>query len=355
MQHRHLSALAALALSAAVALPANAQGISLNNPFASQGRELPNINMQAAMDQATWNDPNVPQSVEPGNLVTFGDSIMANMTAGDAAFSMATKGARKAKPELAGAISKIDPNINLHGCAQGTPSLPKKLAAELNVPLNDYSCPGATMYTPTAAALTIPEQVDAAVADGALNPQTRYVTLQGGYNDVYNNYLTLTGEGAHDDEIAAQTNRPTQKAMFAAAIDQAVAKIKAAAPNAKVALVGYHEITENTPAGWQCLFHVGEGYGKDNKWGASFAFPIFFDTQGEMNVQKWMAEAAQRHGVMFADERAFSAGHGECAPAADRWVAGIVVDTTTGEHNLALHLTDEGVNAIGTDIAHKIR
>ncbi|AZA08592.1 GDSL-type esterase/lipase family protein [Corynebacterium pseudopelargi] len=355
MKLRYLSALCAVACSAALAMPAAAQGISPNNPFASQGRELPHINMEAALDQATWVDPSVPQTVEPGNLVTFGDSIMANMTAGDAAFSMATKGARKANPNAAATISTLDPNINLHGCAQGTPSLPKKIAADLGVPLNDYSCPGATMYTPSAAALTIPEQVDAAIADGALNPQTRYVTLQGGYNDVYNNYFTLTGEGANDAEIAARINQPTQRDMFAAAIDGAISKIKQAAPNAKIALVGYHEITENTPAGWQCLYHIGEGYGRDNVWGASYAVPIFFDTQGEMNVQKWLAEAAQRHGVQFADERAFSAGHGECAAPADRWVAGILIDTTTGEHNLALHLTDEGVDAIGSDVANKIR
>ena len=199
------------------------------------------------------------------------------------------------------------------------------------------------------------DQVDHAIADGALNTGTKYVAVQGGYNDVYNNYLKLSGENLPDQAIAERLGTTTQKTDYERAIDPIVAKIKAHAPNANIKFVGYHEITEDRPGGWQCLFHLGDGRGQDNKWDISYAFPVYWDTQGEINSNKWMQEAADRNGVGYIDTRTFSKGHGECAAPQDRWVGGVLLDNTTGDFNLSLHLTDQGVQAIGDFAANEFR
>ncbi|WP_224400044.1 GDSL-type esterase/lipase family protein [Corynebacterium poyangense] len=351
---RSLAASAALAVVCALAQPIASADI-VNQPFASPGRDGVTIDTQAALNPDTYQNPAEPQSVQPGNMVTFGDSIMANSTAGDVVFSMATKGVAKQDPKNRQIISEINPNINSHGCAQGSPSIPKDVSAQLGVPLNDYSCPGAVLYTANQGLMTISQQVDNAISDGALNDTTKYVLIQGGYNDIYNNYLTLTGEEANDEAIAAEIGQSTQRDLFARAIDDVINRVRVSAPHAKISLLGYHTITDNTPAGWQCIYHIGDGRENENVWNANGAFPVFWDTLGEVHVQKWMSEAASRNGVQFVDQRDFSAGHGECAAPQDRWVAGILLDTTTGSHNLALHLTDTGVHALSGHIVEQIR
>lgn len=354
--NRAFGVFAATALAASLLLQpsADAQAISPNQPFSGLGREGASIDVNALTNPETYQNPALPAVPLPGNLVVFGDSVMANMRAADTAFSAATRGLREKDPKNANIISQVNPAIDAHGCAHGTPSVPKRMAEELGMPLSDYSCPGAAMYSP-GMAKTIVQQVDAAVSDHALNPTTRKVVIQGGFNDIYNNYLRLTGEERNDAAIARRIGQETQRDLFNRAIDAIVTKVKQAAPNAQITLLDYHEITENTPAGWQCIYHIGDGRGAENKWNANVAFPVFWDTRGEMLLQKWMSEAAARHQVKFLDLREMSKGHGECAEPKDRWVAGIVVDTTTGDFNTGLHLTDNGVHAVGTYIAQNIR
>ena len=321
-------------------------------PFSSDGRELPTVDLQAALNVDQAIPGKAPENVQPGNLVAIGDSIFANPKVGDAALNSAASS--NPDNQFLQRLVSTDPNINPRGCAQGTPSLPKEMAAQLGVPLNDYSCAAATVYTPRPGNQLM-DQVDHAIADGALNPGTKYVAIQGGYNDVYNNYQKLSGENLPDQAIAERLGTTTQKTDFERAIDPIVAKVKEHAPNANIKFVGYHEITEDRPGGWQCLYHIGDGRGQDNKWDISYAFPVYWDTQGKINSNKWMQEAAQRHGVGYIDTRTFSKGHGECASPQDRWVGGVLLDNTTGDFNLSLHLTDQGVNAIGGFAANEFR
>ncbi|WP_296106143.1 GDSL-type esterase/lipase family protein [uncultured Corynebacterium sp.] len=328
-------------------------------PLSSDDRQLPTFDFNR-LTQADLNQDYDHQQPQPGNLVTFGDSIFANPTAGDAVFGIASR--KIPDQTVAKTIRRADPNINPQGCAQGQPSIPKNLAADLGVPLNDYSCPGATVYhegnsaSPSSPGQqngnTLATQVEHAIQDNTLNPDTRYVAIQGGYNDIYNNYLKPSGELPFDEQLAQATNQPTQKAAFAEAMDAVLNRIKEVAPNAQIKTIGYHTITEDTPSGWQCLYHLGEGTEANNKWDITYAFPVYWDTRGEINTNNWLREAADRHdGVEYVDTREFSKDHGECAAPEDRWVGGILIDTTTGEHNLALHLTDTGIDQVSGHIA----
>lgn len=320
-------------------------------PFSSDDRQLPYLD-PTRVNLQDLNANRAVEKVSPNNLVTLGDSIFSNPTAGDAAYSMATRGVQD--NGVRSALRAASPNISARGCAQGFPSIPKSLAANLNAPLNDYSCPGATLYSQSGGN-TILSQVDSAVRDGALSPSTKYVAIQAGYNDVYNNYTVPSGERANDDQLAALLNSPTQRDLFARAMDTVIDRVKRAAPNAIVKLVGYHTITDDRPGGWQCLYHVGYGRGQDNVFDISYAFPIYWDTRGEINSNTWMQQAAERKNVGYIDTREFSKDHGECAAPEDRWVSGVLIDTTTSSYNLALHLTDVGVNEISRHVAAQYR
>ena len=328
-------------------------------PLSSDDRQLPTLDL-TRLTQDDLNKDYGRQTSQPGNLVAFGDSIFANPTPGDALVGIA---ARKIPDQsVAQKIKNADPDLTPEGCAQGHPSLPKALAAKLGAPLNDYSCPGATVYTEHSFGSlsspgpqnhnTIGAQVDKAIQDGTLNPDTKYVAIQGGYNDVYKNYLKPSGELPADQQVAQATNQATQKDAFAAAMDSILDRVKAAAPNAQIKTVGYHTITDDRPSGWQCFYHLGEGTENNNKWDLTYAFPVYWDTRGEINSNTWLRQAAERHdGVEYVDTREFSKDHGECAAPEQRWVAGILLDTTTGEHNLALHLTDTGIDQVAGHIA----
>lgn len=341
------ASIASITLMCALAPAADAQNAFMSSP----GRSIPNVNWEAALDPNTYTDPTpVAEEILPGNLVAFGDSIMANPTYGDALMNQTTSAYQQDNPIGRDVVRTLNNNITPRGCAQGTPNTAVEIGAQLGVPVNNYACPAAALYSPIAN--TIGAQVDAAIADGALNDSTRYVVIQGGYNDIYNNYNRPTGEEGFS--LPESEGQQTQRELFAAAIDDVIAKARAAAPNAKISLLGYHTITPDTPAGWQCIYHVGEGNGANNIWNLTYAVPVVQNTQGERNTQKWLSEAAERNGVTFADVREFSADHTECAAPADRWVGGIILDTTSSGHNLALHLTDAGVYALSSEYARQI-
>ncbi|MDO4928994.1 MAG: GDSL-type esterase/lipase family protein [Corynebacterium sp.] len=342
MKIRALGAtLAASALVLSATPVAQAQNAFLSSP----GREVPNVNWELALDPNTYTNPTpIEREILPDNLVAFGDSIMANPTYGDAAMNQVTG------EEVRDIVRTLNNNITPQGCAQGTPNTADEIGKNLGVPVNNYACPAATLYTLEKNSLA--GQVAAAVADGALNESTRYVVIQGGYNDIYSNYLRPTGEeGA---SIPGDEGTATQRDLFADAIDSLIAQVRASAPNAKISLLGYHTITPDTPAGWQCIYHVGQGNGAANVWNLTYAVPVAQNTQGERNTQKWLSEAAQRNGITFADVREFSKDHTECTAPADRWVGGIILDTTSSGHNLALHLTDAGVYALSSEYARQI-
>lgn len=346
---RKVSRIVAVVASAALAVTSSS--FAEAGPLGGDGRELPYIDV-TQIDFADLNNNYGVETVEPGNLVAFGDSIFSNPRVGDAVYAVAS---RKIPDETAAnVVRNAAPHVSPRGCAQGTPSIPKALAANLNAPLNDYSCPGATVYS-QGTSNSIVAQVEQAIQDGALNPETKFVAIQGGYNDIYNNYTVPSGVRPNDEQLATMLGTKTQKEQYAAAMDRILPLVKSAAPNAQVQLVGYHTITDDRPGGWQCLYHLGVGKGKDNLYDISYAFPIYWDTRGEVNTNNWMREAAGRNGVGYVDTRTFSANHGECAPPEDRWVGGVLIDNTTGGYNLALHLTDEGVHEVSRFVAGHYR
>lgn len=330
-----------------------AAAASLPRVLTEHGRETAPVDVNALRDPAVRDRVDPAVKVEPGNLVAFGDSVFANPSPGDISNAAAVSAQAKKDPKAYAVAREAGVNVSLHGCAQGAHRLPLSVAERMGVPLNDYSCPGATVYSPSAKP-PIGHQVDLAIQDGALNPATRYVILQGGFNDIYQNYHRPDGELAGSDRVAQAAGLETQKELYARNIDEMVGKIKAHAPNARISLVGYHTITECSKSGWQCLYHAGQGRGDENVWDVSAAFPVYPDTEGERNINKWLRAAAERNGVNFIDLRSKTTGHGECAAPEDRWVAGIFFDQTTAPYNLALHLTDEGIDNIAPMITAEL-
>lgn len=317
---------------------------SPNRGLTGYGRDVPQIDFNVLRDPSIKDRVDPTVKVEPGNLVAFGDSIFANPNTGDLTAASIAGGIAKKDPKALAVAREAGVNVSLHGCPQGRKRLPLTIAEALKVPLNDYSCPGATVYSPKSIKPPLSAQVDYAVQDGALNPSTKYVILQGGFNDIYQNYARPTGEFPNDGKLVARTGQASQRDMYAQNIDGLIRKIQEHAPNARISLVGYHTITEGSKSGWQCLYHIGHGQGKDNVWDASARFPVYWDTEGERHINKWMREAAERNHVNFIDLRSKTSGHGECAAPKDRWVSGIFIDETTAPYNLALHLTDEGID-----------
>ena len=107
-------------------------------------------------------------------------------------------------------------------------------------------------------------------------------------------------------------------------------------------------------------FAVTQGFGdiKEDiknlkRWGGLEGFII---ARGARQVPNRLA-LIDDDGQLTYEElyRTFSKGHGECASPQDRWVGGVLLDNTTGDFNLSLHLTDQGVNAIGGFAANEFR
>lgn len=316
---------------------------SPNRAFTGYGRDAAPVDVNVLRDPTLRDRVDPVEKVEPGNMVAFGDSIFANPTPGDITNGTVASAVAKKEPKAYAMARAAGVNVSLHGCPQGQKRLPRSIAEALKVPLNDYSCPGATVYSKSIKP-PLGTQVEYAIQDGALNESTKYVIMQGGFNDIYQNYLRPDGELPNSDKLARLTGQVTQKDAYASNLDAMLRKIQEHAPHARISLVGYHTITDGSKSGWQCLYHIGHGQGKDNVWDATARFPVYWDTEGERNINKWLREGADRNHVNFIDLRSKTQGHGECAAPKDRWVAGIFIDQTTAPYNLALHLTDEGID-----------
>lgn len=243
------------------------------------------------------------------NLVIFGDSIIANPTA----------------PEyIAGGASNgnLGSSGNPHaGCPQGDHSWGRGAASRLGLVPYDYSCSGTVSMSqgPQFSA-----QVDTALRTRGLTANTQRVVISTGFNDTYNNRHMTSGQlnGAFVRAMAPQINR-----------------IKAAAPNARIQIVGYPSITAGDSV---CLFHVGPNV-SDRTY-----FP-------DANRWQWQAQGMQRAlanatGVEFLDMKPSTANNHMCAPDHQRMWAGLV-DFYAGTGNLPIHVNDRGHTHVANMIA----
>lgn len=254
--------------------------------------------------------PGLPQAqAQDRNLVIFGDSIIANPTVPD---------------YLAGGLSDGRPGSSGNpatGCPQGN-NWGRSASAQLGLVPWDYSCSGTVAISqgPQFAA-----QVDHALWDQALTPSTARVIVSTGFNDTYNNRTLSDGD---------------VRARFVASMAPQINRIRAAAPNARIQIVGYPSITEGNNV---CLFHVG---------------PNVYDRTPFPDVNYWQWQAqnmqidlARATGVEFLDMKPSTVNNHMCAPDNQRMWAGLV-DFYSGTGNLPIHVNDRGHEHVAWMIAN---
>lgn len=197
-------------------------------------------------------------------------------------------------------------------CGRSTKNYPHLVAAALNLKLTDVSCGGATTSDETEEqfpGFTPPQ-------DNALSESTEVVTIGMGGNDngLFGALLNgctqidaieqLPGKAPckeHFEKTVTETfalDKPAQEA--------ALVHIKELAPNAKVFIVGYPNITPKK--GFCLAFPWAEG---DLKW---------FRKGVQIVGNKMIKEAAKAHGAIFVDTFKKSEGHDACQPPGTRWI-----------------------------------
>lgn len=236
-----------------------------------------------------------PQAVAAdANLVAFGDSVLADPDAG--AYLTA-----RLSSQSAGGVN----------CPQSN-NYARRTGAKLGLPVADFSCSGAVSFSRGPQMFA---QVDRAIQTGALSPNTRRVLYTTGFNDTYNN------PGMSEGEL---------RRRFVDANAPLIGRIRAAAPNARIQIVGYPTIGS---AGSYCLLHVGP---------APLDHTFLPNVQAWENASQWMqVDLAARTGTEFLDLKLSTRDNGMCATADRRMWAGLV-DFTAGDGNLPLHVNARG-------------
>ena len=206
-------------------------------------------------------------------------------------------------------------------CPTSPTSWGKRSAAKLGLPTRDYSCTGTVSIQkgPQFAS-----EVTRAINDRGLSPATARVIITTGFNDTYHN----------DGRDRAAFRRD-----WVAAMAPQIRRIRAAAPNARIQIVGYPKITAGDRV---CLFHVA---------------PNVSDATRFVQVQEWedsiqwaQVDLARATGVEFLDLKPSTWHNNMCAPDNQRMWAGLV-DFYGGPGNLPIHVNQRGHEHVANVIA----
>lgn len=250
----------------------------------------------------------VPEAQAQGqrNLVAFGDSVLADPRA-----DLYLSSRLSSEFEASSTSSQANrPCPNSYNYA-------KRAAAKLGLPVADFSCAGATSMS---AGTQISTQIDNAIRSGALSPATQRVVFTSGFNDTYNN-RTLTRQQTRD--------------RFVRFTAPQIERIKRAAPNARIQIVGYATITNN---GNICLVN-GQ---------APVPAP---DIKNWEDTAQWMlVDLARATGTQFVDLKPSTSGASMCAPDNRRMWAGLI-DFTSGPGNMPFHLNLRGQEHVANVVA----
>lgn len=254
-----------------------------------------------------------PNQNNPKNYVSFGDSMAANPTELDVIMD--------------GAINKGAPikwpTIDGDRCAQDPNNFARQVARQTGLRLSDYSCAGLTAYTKSSPIVPnkrtdIGYYVDKAIRAGDLNGDTQLVTMLIGFNEFY--------QKGHWNMTPKQRAAAYRNAMV-----PNLQKIKAAAPNAQIQLLGYPDETDghNNTCGTNLM-------GVQTHW--YFPFVGYFQD----NLYDQQKSAANETGVTympFKDEINVAKGNSGCLKHGPRLNSTFVDDSS---HNFSIHLTDNG-------------
>ncbi len=206
-------------------------------------------------------------------------------------------------------------------CGQSEKNYPHLTAAALNLTLTDVSCGGATTSDETESQFEgQPPQ------DEALSASTEVVTIGMGGND-HGLFGDLLNGCTQLDAIEHATGKSPCKEHFEGfvqttyaedATEQAAAlqHIKELAPNAKVFVVGYPEIT---PANGVCSPSAFPWYPHDLEW---------FRNKVQKIGNKMIKAGAKANGATFVETFKPSEGHNACSGVGTRWIEPLIGSLT---------------------------
>jgi lysophospholipase L1-like esterase len=265
------------------------------------------------------------------------------------------------------------------GCGQSAADYPRIVAQALHLRITDVTCAGAT----TANVISTPESTaSGAVApqSDALGPATRLVTITIGGNDlgfasIVSTCAALTANGpimvdpsfssCHDVYVTHGVNslraRIDGPVLFGSpgepsGIAATFAKIRAAAPHARVFVVGYPALVpdpSNTPAAG-CFRPVLSGsdtkppYPPDGLpfTGADIAYLSSVQSRLEQGVRS----AAHRSGFTYVPLLAGTEAHSACASPDAAFVNGITIDSIS--HDRAVTTTQGSLHPDPAGVAY---
>lgn len=205
-------------------------------------------------------------------------------------------------------------------CVRSTANYPHVLAARAGLALTDVTCGGA--QTKDFAASQYPGVAPQA---DALNSGTDLVTMTIGGNDsdIFGDavlgcaFLGLAALGAGhpcQDRYGGTLDDRIDDVTYPA-VKSALARVRAKAPNARVAILGYPWIVP-AAAVPGCFAKVPI---------ASGDVPYLRDVQTRLDAA--VQRAAAETGVTYVDVSAVSEGHDACRPTGTRWIEPILFGT----------------------------
>jgi lysophospholipase L1-like esterase len=236
------------------------------------------------------------QASGPGTYVAMGDSYSAGS-----------------------GILPLDPSASVL-CARSTADYPHDLAASAGLQLDDVTCGGAQTKDYAGSQYPgIAPQLD------ALNASTGLVTMTIGGNDS-NTFIdailacgtagvATLGFGHPCRSLYGSSFDDTVDTVTYPAVRAALQAVRAKAPNARVAILGYPWIVPAT-ADPTCFAKMPI---------ASGDIPYLRDLQTHLNSA--VSRAAQETGSVYVDMAAASDGHDACRPAGTRWIEPVLFGT----------------------------
>ncbi|MEU6161218.1 SGNH/GDSL hydrolase family protein [Streptomyces sp. NPDC047130] len=198
-------------------------------------------------------------------------------------------------------------------CLRSQVNYPKVIAGRTGARLTDVTCGAAqTKHFTQAQYPLVPPQVNAVTADTDLIT----LTIGGNDNSTFIGALLACGsagvvtggygnpcEALHGSRFTDAVDESTYPAL-----KSALAAVRAKAPNARIAVLGYPWITPATfdPS---CFSKLPIARGD---------IPYLRNLQGHLNDT--IARAARESGAVYVDFAQASEGHDACKPAGTRWI-----------------------------------
>ncbi|KUJ70504.1 lipase [Streptomyces albus subsp. albus] len=216
-------------------------------------------------------------------------------------------------------VLPLDPSASLL-CIRSSKNYPHVLASAIGAKLTDATCGGAqtkdfskSQYPGVAPQLN------------ALSADTKLVTLTIGGND-NNTFIgaivacgtagaVTLGYGSPCKNTFGSTFDDQVQATTYPAVKSALRAVRAKAPNARVAVLGYPWILPAT-ADRGCFLKMPIATGD---------VPYLRGLQGHLN--RVVKQAAEETGATYVDMSAASEGHDACQPAGTRWVEPVLFGT----------------------------